>query len=791
MAHASMLQSVSLARSLRNVSLAYLTLWLTFSAAALQFVIDYSVHPDTALLRASDEAILSPGAQVDLKNLRRAGQHFYAYISVVEIAPDATYKNHPALKKVPVLARNDAWKSVLVDVSSPDWRSFVVDNLAAQAQEKGFDGFFLDTAESVEILAADFPSRATQFREGLRDLVQALKRRHPEQKILMNRGLSVWEICRPYLDGVLIESLFQTCDVKTRNFHDVDATSREELLKIALAIQQSGLNVYVADYVDPLNRPLAQADAKRIAAYGFHPFITTPELDGRSLAPLREAPRSILALFGNLELDAERSIPWPVDCFIAKQAQLPLEWLGYEVDYINPNTDMLQSPLPAKYAAIVMDRWLQVHAGKQAALADWLIRQKHLGMKIIFLGDIPVKDREARRHLIQEFGMRGSGDTMSLSNEPQAVLISDHMNFEAKVVLSTSLFFDLQAPQGATIALALSGINRKGQTNRFDPIYTAPWGGMALDPYMTFRRPDFDEHWLFDPFDFFSRALDRGSWPAPDCTTRDGTRIFFAHIDGDGFGNRSTVDPLKRSSEIVYERVLQKYPFPVSCSIIEAEARGWLEGQNADDEKQLMALGRKIFSDAKVEAASHTYSHPFFWADDDKEASFYDLPCLRLAPPHAVKTLDLNREINGSIQFLNDCLLPPGKKVQLFLWSGDCRPTPTALRLTRQLGIENMNGGDTIISRKHPSVSKVAPRSMTWDGELQIYAMHQNENVYRERWQMDGKIDMPFFGGFAHAADGFVRTESPRRLKPVNIYYHWYNGSIWVPKPRGLASNPT
>jgi hypothetical protein len=69
---------------------------------------------------------------------------------------------------------------------------------------------------------------------------------------------------------------------------------------------------------------------------------------------------------------------------------------------------------------------------------------------------------------------------------------------------------------------------------------------------------------------------------------------------------------------------------------------------------------------------------------------------------------------------------------------------------------------------------------MTWDGELQIYAMHQNENIYRERWQMDGKIDMPFFGGFAHAADGFARTESPRRLKPVNIYYHWYSGDNLV-----------
>ena len=35
----------------------------------------------------------------------------------------------------------------------------------------------------------------------------------------------------------------------------------------------------------------------------------------------------------------------------------------------------------------------------------------------------------------------------------------------------------------------------------------------------------------------------------------------------------------------------------------------------------------------------------------------------------------------------------------------------------------------------------------------------------------------PFYGGFRDVIDTFKRTESPRRLKPVNIYYHFYSAS--------------
>jgi hypothetical protein len=133
--------------------------------------------------------------------------------------------------------------------------------------------------------------------------------------------------------------------------------------------------------------------------------------------------------------------------------------------------------------------------------------------------------------------------------------------------------------------------------------------------------------------------------------------------------------------------------------------------------------------------------------------------------------LDLDKEIRGSVDYINRELLPPGSRCELFLWSGNCRPGPEAIRRVSALGLENLNGGNTIISRLYPGMAGVAPRTMEWDGELQVNASNQNEFMYANGF------NGPFYGGFADVIDTFERTEFPRRLKPVNAYYHFYSAT--------------
>jgi polysaccharide biosynthesis protein PelA len=82
-----------------------------------------------------------------------------------------------------------------------------------------------------------------------------------------------------------------------------------------------------------------------------------------------------------------------------------------------------------------------------------------------------------------------------------------------------------------------------------------------------------------------------------------------------------------------------------------------------------------------------------------------------------------------------------------------------------------MNGGNTIASRLYPGIAGVAPRVVQWGDELQINAANQNEFMYANGWSG------PFYGGFADVIDTFERTETPRRLKPVNVYYHFYSAT--------------
>ncbi len=742
-------------------------------ARAASFYVNYSAAPDENALSQYELSILSPNAKVNLAELRKRGHRSFAYVSIVEVASDAHYRAEVLAAKIPLLGRNEAWRSDLADVSSPAWTDFVVDKLAARAVERGFDGFFLDTADSVEMLAQKYPARATDFEQGLSRLVRALKAQHPGKQIILNRGFRIWNAVSNRVDGVLIESLFQTHD--GRNYAAVEKSGTEWLLGKLAPMKAAGVPIYIVDYVDPARPALADATARRIQELGFNAFITTPALDGKVLAPkpAKEIPRRVLCVFGNESENANELIRWPIDSSTSLTVQTPLEWLGYEVDYLHATRDALPDALP-RHAAILFDRFVRVPPTRQGEVAAWLVRHVRAGKKALFLGEIPFQEDEPLKLVLGELGIRGSGRLIHGLTEV-AASTSTRMNYEAKFYATTNQFHNLAAPAVADKWLSLRGRAPDGE-RVFDAVFTAPWGGAALNPYVFFRRPDHDELWLADPFVFLAASLQTPAWPAPDTTTRDGVRLFYSHIDGDGFRNFSAAEAGKRSSEVVFERVVKKYPFPFTCSVIEAEIRGRVTDQKPGDEEELQRIARAVFALPKVEAASHTYSHPFYWVPGDKTAALYERINLKLRPPFEVNVPNVEQEVRGSVKFIEEKLLPPGKRVSVFLWPGNCRPPLEALRITRELGIENMNGGDTIISRQHPSVTRVAARSITWDGELQVYAANENENVYQGRWQAGLDADIPFYGGFIHAQDGFERMETPRRLKPVNIYFHWYSG---------------
>ena len=735
------------------------------------FYVDYSRIISPVNLRLYDVSIISPDAEVDLAEGHSLGHEFYSYISIGEVASDAPYREKVIQRKIPFFGKNEFWQSDLVDLSHADWTQLVIE-LAGVAVAKQFDGFFLDTIDTLDLLVQKYPDRADAFRAGLVRLIKQLKLAYPSKKIILNRGFPVIHELAGIVDGMLIESVFQTYDGKTKKYAAVPAAATEELLRSIQKVKAAGFSVYILDYVDPGNQALAIQTAQKIEDLGYDALISTIELQGRVLAPLAAKSRHVLALFGNQTADLANAIKYPTDSFIAKHVHMVVEWLGYEVDYFNATTDVPAAILDEKYCGILLDPYLEIPADKERALADWLLAQKEKGVKLIFLGEIHFEADDVQSRILKALGIKGSGDVLPRPQDIQIRSLAEGMmNYETKVSVRPQNLRDLQAPSGAEVYVSVA-LTNQGKACTFDAVFTTSWGGMALEPFLTFQRPDFLELWLCDPFQYFSAALGVDAviaGPVPDTTTRDGLRILYSHIDGDGFGNQSLVEHGKRSAEIVRDQVIKAYPIPITFSVIEAEIRGRLVGQEQGDEQILTDIARSIFALPNVQAASHTYTHPFYWMEGDRTASSYERQNLALAGVYQHTQVDLTREIAGSVRFINDKLLPPGKKVSMLLWSGNCRPSPEAVRLTRELGIENMNGGETLISARFPSVSSVSPRSILWAGEVQVYAGNQNENEFNDNWKG------PFHGGYIHTIETFKRTETPRRLKPMNIYYHLYS----------------
>ncbi|MCP5531317.1 MAG: endo alpha-1,4 polygalactosaminidase [Opitutaceae bacterium] len=750
-------------------------LWLSLALGAAisraesprAFYVDYSsVIPDEAA-RLYDTLIVHPEAQIDLAKVHQQNAVALAYLSIGEVAADAHYRDEVLQKKLPFAGRNPIWNSDLIDLTDKRWLDYLVDTLAADIVHKGFDGFFLDTADSVLTVAPDDVERTAALRDAVVRLVRRLKTQFPDKQIVLNRGFFALEAVKSSLSGVLAESLYSTYDFNTATYRAVPAEETASLLRELRRGAANGLEVYVIDYVAPDDPTTAIRTAERIEQAGFRAFVSTPDLRGHSLAPIRTVPRRICAFYGNLAQRPQDQINWPMESFVGRNLQTQLEWMGYESDYFKIRTPADLPALDEHYRAIVLPNFWEIPESVEPAVVDWLITQKAAGRKILIFGTLPFNDEWALKKFLNAFDLRGTGKTIG---DVAAAELAPHQAFhqdaEATPTASTTGNLDLQAPDNAQVALQVTVTKADGTVVRFDAAFVCDWGGAVLNPYLFYNRADDIDLWQFDSFGFLDAAVGAVPAPIPDTTTRDGLRMLMSHIDGDGFANVSWTDSSKRSAEVVRDSILTRYPMPVTVSVIEAEIRCLGVGQDPADQSHLEKIAREIFALPNVQPASHSFSHPFVWVDGDPSGMRYESHNLELKTPY---TMNYEREIDGSVDYINRQLAAPGRPVEVFLWSGNCRPGPEALARVRELGLINVNGGDTLISKRYPTLTKVAPRTMPWGNELQVFAPNQNENVYTNNWEG------PLYGTFIHVIDSFKRTETPRRLKPVDIYYHFYS----------------
>ena len=715
-------------------------------AAAFSIAFHYGKPLPADLLRAHDIVVVEPG-HGHAPDALGADTELFAYVSVGEVLPGSAYA-----AAVPAhLARRDNpdWGSRVIDVSQPEWTRFVVERIVAPLWQRGYRGFFLDTLDSYRLLTDLDPAAAQR---GLSTLVDTLAERFPGIRLIFNRGFELLPAVHRHVMAVAAESLHRGWNPATGRYVAVPEADRAWLQARFNEVRtRYALPVIAIDYLPAEALDEARALAHQMLAEGVIPWIAEPALTSAGTGAMEALPRRVLVLYDAAEASAVNYTN------AHRYIEMPLNYLGYVADYLTPDDPLPDRLDPRTYAGIVT--WMTGGIAQGARLQHWLQRQIAAGVKLAVFDDFgfdPGRGGAARLGL-------------ALGPSPRAPLAltarDPIIGFEMQPHPRAGSLPPLRVTDPAGVALA-EVTDATGA--RFHPAAILPWGGYLLDAFAISELPGVEgqSRWGADPFAFLQRALRLPPRPVPDPASASGRRLLLAHIDGDGFPSLGEFPGSPLAAQVLLDDVLKRYRFPHAMSVIEAEISP--QGLYPALAARLEGIARQMFALAHVEIASHTYSHPFKWRkvfdarDDDRATDYHlDIPGYTPTP---------EREILGSIDYIRSRLAPAGKPVRLLLWSGNAAPDADTLALIAEHGLLDMNGGATIASRRRPTVAAVSPIGVHQGPYFQPYAPVMNENVYTNDWTG------PFYG-FRDVIDTFEMTGSPRRLKPVNIYYHTYSAS--------------
>lgn len=481
-------------------------------------------------------------------------------------------------------------------------------------------------------------------------------------------------------------------------------------------------------------------------------------------APLK---RKVLVFYNSVEERDARS-----NLFLEGFA-MPLNYFGilYEIRDVN------KRPLPDEKE---MEQYLGVFTTfsdeimvEPEEYLNWLIKQQKNKRKVIIAGNIgagrDLNDKTVDSALIKRVYSNLGFSWQGNATNARTRLLYDYvdqkqMNFERKLPLFPSRYIpivpaDEQAKSWVTVKI-------KGKPGSEGCVVgVSPTGGFALDGYIRWQDPvNYLKQWYLNPFEFLKQSLDLTGLPALTPTTLNGLRVAFAHIDGDGFAGYTEIDKNKNCGEIIMERIFARYDFPNSASVIAGEINPDVRGSPANVE-----LARTLFEMENIEPASHSYTHPFAWNEKLRDSPDYaDSFVIGQYEKDGYK-FNAKYEIVDSCEYISTDLAPPTRPCKTLFWSGMCDPTEDQVAIATKAGILNLNGGDTVFDARRNSYFGVSPLYRELGKESQIYTGQANENILTNLWEG------PFFG-FRNIVETMKRTGSPRRIMPIDIYYHFYSG---------------
>ncbi len=531
-------------------------------------------------------------------------------------------------------------------------------------------------------------------------------------------------------------------------------------------------------------------------------------------------PRHVLAFWDSRVNQAVE------ESLVHRMLEMPLNHLGIDVLYYDIHTPLPDLSQRKDILGILLCFHEETKMKDPKAFIEWAVQAIHLGKKVVimrnggFYADLDgnYMPSSVSNRLLEQLGITHTQKYIDYPFGYKVLSASDKL-YPAERNYPSILpsFYITKAFDPKACCYLKVGIPGQPDSEA-DLIVIHPHGAYVADYFANSYQFSTDprmQQWFIDPFHFFELIFPREGLPIPDTTTLVGRRIFYSTLHGDNWNTKTAIEgQTKYCSEVLLENViLPNQDIPVTVGVVAADVDPSWEAKPQSQE-----IARKYFQLPQVEAASHTYSHPFAWdffrtGTPDKElfylhrypsktwqnsflswfrAKYYstlnkaELKHLKEDPfsgydtaltwkyatprAYANEPFNLEREIKGSVSFLNG-LAPTKKTIQTLIWSGDGRPWGRAISLCEEQHLTHIGGGFVQFDAEYPSLLFVYPLGRKPEGKIQIYSSANAENIYTHGWSNR-------FYGFQYLPETLKNTETPRRIKPILLYYHSYSGEF-------------
>ncbi len=662
----------------------------------------------------------------------------------------------PAVAKLPPAAKtlHTEWVArVSMDRTDAEAAAQWLQHRIEPLWSQGYRAFYLDDDQPLEAtIAATDP---------MGERLALLKSRYPDVHILLHNHPELLPTWGSKLSGWVVDSVFRHYDPVAGSFLTVPDAARQAMLTRLAGWQKRYPELNVIDLETCMDNDLAcrRDIARQSHLAGLTPYVTDAHMASVGVGRIEVMPRRVLVV---------QSLPRgePAEEGTgARVLSMPLDYLGYDIQFANVNEGLPENITPDRYAGVVA--YFDSDAAQTEMWKSWFLRCMDRGLPVAFFDQFGF---DLDPHVATRLGVTLVGGQYPVGSKAEIVNIDPMMGFERnphldlqdKMGLENAINIRLKDPRQslARIRVANETIDMAGITN---------WGGYTLAPFSMEYLPELDQdYWVVNPLLFIKQALRLPEMPVPDVTTENGRRLMFVQIDGDGFASRAEFSGPDYGAEALYDRVLKVYPVPTTVSVIEGEVAA--DGKYPQLSPKLEAIARQVFALPNVEIGSHGYAHPLDWVLADPQYHEEEEHISLHIPGYH---FSVDREIRGSIDYINRRLAPPGKKVKVMQWTGEANPTAQALQKAYEVGVYNINGGDTVITNSDNSWTEIGGMGIAkgeGDENYQVYAAEMNENIYTHDWIR------PFYG-MVRVLETFHLTEMPLRLKPVDIYYHFYSGT--------------